>query len=180
VLDKVAAGFSALDVTVSDLLHFTSDRDPQLARFPLRGLVEEMLASLALQFEAQAVRSVIEIPADGQITADREMIRRALLNLVLNAVDAMPRGGTLTVRLAHGPQGVELQVADTGEGLSEDALHRAFEPFYTTKAGGTGLGLAIVYRIAEVHRGAVAAANDPHGGAVFTVRLPNSCQEVAA
>lgn len=74
VLDKVAAGFSALDVTVSDLLHFTSDRDPQWRSFLLRGLVEETVSSLALQFEAQSVRSVIQIPADQRLTADREMI----------------------------------------------------------------------------------------------------------
>jgi len=138
------------------------------------------VASLSVQFEAQAIRAGIDIPPDLHITADRDMIRRALVNLMLNAVDAMPQGGTLSIRSSCRAQAVELEVADTGPGLSDETLRRAFEPFYTTKPGGTGLGLAIVFRIAEVHRGAVVAANDPHGGAVLTIRLPRSCQEAAA
>ncbi len=202
MLDKIAAGFAALETTVGDLLHFTSDRDPQLRTVPLRGLVEELVASLSVQLEAQSIRAEIDIPPDQQVTADREMIRRALANLMLNAVDAMPQGGTLSVRSvyrAHGdcpefcgrtpqksglsplvtPHAVEIEVADTGPGLSDEALRRAFEPFYTTKPSGTGLGLAIVFRIAEVHRGSVAAANRPDGGAVFTIRLPRCGQEAA-
>jgi len=180
MLDKIAAGFVALETTVGDLLHFTSDRDPQLRTFPLRGLVEELVASLSLQLEAQTVRASIDIPPEQQLTADRDMIRRALLNLMLNAVDAMPQGGTLSVRSLCRAQAIEIEVADTGPGLSEETLRRAFEPFYTTKSGGTGLGLAIVFRIAEVHGGGVAAANHPKGGAVFTIRLPRFGQEAAA
>jgi signal transduction histidine kinase len=180
MLDKIAAGFAALETTVGDLLHFTSDRDPQLRTFPLGRLVEELVASLSVQLEAQTIRADIDIPPDQQITADREMIRRALVNLMLNAVDAMPHGGTLSVRSVRRAQEIELEVADTGPGLSDEALRRAFEPFYTTKPGGTGLGLAIVFRIAEVHGGTVAAANRPDGGAVFTIRLPRCGQEAAA
>ncbi len=178
--EKITAGMSALDTTVGDLLHFTSDRDPQLRAFPVRTLVEEILASLAPQLEAQSIRRSVEIPPHEEMRADREMIRRALLNLMLNALDAMPRGGVLAVRTVCGPHRVELQVADTGEGLSEEALGRAFEPFFTTKPAGTGLGLAIVYRIAEVHGGSVLAANRPEGGAMFALRLPVSRQEAAA
>ena len=180
MLDKIAAGFAALETTVGDLLHFTCDRDPQLRTFPLRRLVEELVASLSVQLEAQTIRADIDIPPEQHITADREMIRRALVNLMLNAVDAMPQGGTLSVRSVRRAQGIELEVADTGPGLSDEALRRAFEPFYTTKPGGTGLGLAIVFRIAEVHRGGAAAANGPDGGAVFTIRLPRCGQEAAA
>ena len=172
VLDKVTAGFSALENIVSDLLNFTSDRDPQWRSFPLRVLVEELIGTLSLQLEAQFVVARIEVPADQEITADREMFRRALVNLILNAVDAMPQGGTLVVRSACRLDAIEIEVADTGQGLSDEAVRRAFEPFYTTKPTGTGLGLAIVYRIAEMHRGAVRAANNPDGGAAFTVSLP--------
>jgi len=180
VLDKVAAGFTALDATVNDLLHFTSDRDPQRRAFPLRPLVDALVLSLAPQLEAQAIRAVVDVAPEATVAADREMLRRALLNLMLNAVDAMPQGGTLSVRAVRTEEGVEVQVADTGPGLSDEALGRAFEPFFTTKPGGTGLGLAIVYRIAEVHGAAVAAANQPQGGAVFTLSLPMRCQEAAA
>jgi len=179
-LDKITAGMTALDATVNDLLHFTSDRDPQLRSFALRPLVNDILGSLAPQLAAQTIHACVAVEPVEAVTADREMIRRALLNLVLNALDAMPQGGTLTVRSVRRGRSLDLEVSDTGPGLSPDALGRAFEPFFTTKPGGTGLGLAIVYRIAEVHAGTVLAANAPQGGAVITLRIPARSQEAAA
>jgi signal transduction histidine kinase len=172
VLDKVAAGFSALEAVVSDLLHFTSDRDPHWHTFFLRKLVEDVCASLAPQLSAQAIETVVDVPKELAVTADREMLRRAVLNLALNALDAMPDGGTLTVTSVVTSRGVELEVADSGAGILDHAKSRVFEPFFTTKRGGTGLGLAIVYRIAEVHGGDVTALNCPEGGAAFTLRIP--------
>jgi signal transduction histidine kinase len=180
MLDKVTAGMTALDATVNDLLHFTSDRDPQRRSFALLPLVDDILTSLAPQLAAQTIAARVEIPPTEWIVADREMIRRAMLNLVLNSLDAMPKGGTLTIRSARHAGCVEVQVSDTGPGLSAEALGRAFEPFYTTKPAGTGLGLAIVYRIAEVHGGSVAASNHSQGGARFILSLPGSSQEAAA
>jgi signal transduction histidine kinase len=172
VLDKIAAGFTALDATVNDLLQFTSERDPQWQTFFPRKLIEDVCASLAPQMSAQGIETVVDVPQRLLMTADQEMLRRAVLNLVLNALDAMPDGGTLTITCVSTSRGVELEVADSGAGLSDDARARAFEPFFTTKRGGTGLGLAIVYRIAEVHGGDVTAANCPEGGAAFTLRIP--------
>jgi signal transduction histidine kinase len=180
VLEKIEQGFAALDVTVNDLLNFTSDRDPVMEPFALGKLVEELAGSLRPQLEAQAIDMVIEVPENQTITADRDMLRRAVLNLILNAVDAMPKGGTLTVRSARGPEGIEISVADTGPGMSKETQAKAFEPFYTTKQGGTGLGLAIVYRIAEVHGGSVTAANGPESGALVTLSLPQAALEAAA
>jgi len=180
VLDKIKAGMTALDATVHDLLHFTSDRDPQRRPFPLRPLIDDLLASLAPQLSAQTISVQVEISPADWVVADREMIRRAVLNLVLNALDAMPHGGTLAIRSIRQAESIELEVVDTGPGLSAEALGRAFEPFYTTKPAGTGLGLAIVYRIAEVHGGRVAAHNHPDGGARFTLSLPVLSQEAAA
>jgi len=164
ILEKIAAGFTALEATVNDLLHFTSDRDPQWQTFPLRRLIEDVHASLAPQFLAQAIKLVADVPQGQFITADQHLLRRAVLNLMLNALDAMPDGGTLTVTSFCGPRGLELEIADSGPGLSDEVLQRAFEPFFTTKRGGTGLGLAIVARIAEVHGGEATAANCPEGG----------------
>jgi signal transduction histidine kinase len=148
--------------------------------FSLRKLVEELLGSLAPQLAAQSIRATADVPEDRPVTADRDMLRRAVLNLLLNALDAMPDGGLLRVRASAGPEGLQLAVADTGPGLSDDARRRAFEPFFTTKPGGTGLGLAIVCRIAEVHGGEVTAANGPDRGATFTLRIPARAQEAAA
>jgi signal transduction histidine kinase len=180
MLEKVSSGFRAMDVMVNDLLHFTSDRDPQFSRFPLHKLLAEVEASLAPQLAAQQIRFRLMVPPRQTMTADREMVRRAVLNLVLNALDAMPQGGDLTISAGESAEGVELQVADNGPGLPDDpgAPGRIFEPFYTTKQGGTGLGLAIVSRIAEAHGGAVAAASGlgapgtPGRGAIFTLTFP--------
>jgi signal transduction histidine kinase len=180
VVQEIESGIAALDVTVNDLLHFTSDREPRWEPIAVRRLVNDVLCGLGPQFEAQAIEVVVDVPAEMVVSADAEMLRRALLNLVLNAVDAMPRGGELVVTGCQGPAGVELEVADSGCGLEDDSLRRAFEPFFTTKQGGTGLGLAIVYRVAEVHRGDVTATNCPEGGAAFTLRIPLPAMEAAA
>jgi len=180
VVDKIEAGFTSLDVTVKDLLHFTADRDPHWQTFRLRSLINDVRASLAPQLSAQKIETVIDVSKDYLVTADRNMLRGAILNLALNALDAMPDGGTLTVTSYSTPQGMELEIADSGLGLSDDVKRRAFEPFFSTKGGGTGLGLAIVYRIAEVHGGAVTAMNCPDGGAAFTLCIPQPGMEAAA
>jgi len=181
LLDKISAGFTALDATVNDLLHFTAERDPHLKTFKLKKLIEDVCSSLSPQFEAQGIETIIDISLSQTITADSDMLRRVALNLLLNAVDAMPEGGTINVSACDEADCVELNIADTGPGLSADVRHRVFEPFFTTKPGGTGLGLAIVYRIAEVHRGTVTAADNPGGGAVFSLRIPRAkVMEVAA
>ncbi|TWT86528.1 Sporulation kinase A [Pseudobythopirellula maris] len=172
VLSKIEAGFTALDATVNDLLSFTAHRQPQWGGFLVCTLVEEVCASLAPQFEAQGVEVDVDVPPNTTLMADREQIRRALLNLVLNALDVMPTGGELVVTSFDGPRGFELEVADSGPGITDEQKKRLFEPFFTTKETGTGLGLSVVMHVAEAHGGTVTATNCPQGGAAFTVRIP--------
>ena len=108
------------------------------------------------------------------------MLRRCVLNLALNAIDAMPAGGELVVTSYSGHDGYELEIADSGPGLPEDVRRRMFEPFFTTKSSGTGLGLAIVGRMVEVHGGEIMARNCPEGGAAFTLRFPVRQQALEA
>ena len=172
VLEKIESGFAALETTVHDLLNFTTDREPRLTNFFIRDLVDDIHASLAPQVAAQAIEVDTDVPEQLVVRADRDMLRRAALNLTLNALDAMPDGGTLVFRGRCNGNGVDLEIADTGPGLSEETRRRVFEPFFTTKSGGTGLGLAIVYRIVDAHGGEVRADNRRSGGAVFTLCLP--------
>jgi signal transduction histidine kinase len=172
VLAKVEAGFTALDATVNDLLNFTAHREPQWRSFIVPDLVEEIFDALAPQLDAQGIEVSLDVPPNTVVTADREMMRRAILNLVLNAIDAMPRGGELVVTSYERQGGLELEIADSGPGLPEDQLARVFDPFFTTKPSGTGLGLSIVHRIVEAHGGRVTAMNCPEGGAAFTIELP--------
>ncbi len=180
IVDKIEAGFTALEATVNDLLQFTSNRAPSWQTFYLEAVVQEVCDALRPQFVAQGIRTDVDIPSQLAIIADRDMLRRATLNLILNALDAMPEGGELAVTGTSGPQGIELEVADSGPGIGDYDEPRLFEPFFTTKSGGTGLGLAIVERIASAHGGDVCASNCPQGGAAFTIRLPARHMEAAA
>ena len=172
VLDKISAGFTEVDACVNDLLHFTAERDPKREMIDVCRLANEVLASVAPQLAAQGIVATVDCKTAPRVLADREMLRRVLLNLALNAIDAMPDGGRLFISANEGFRGFELEVADTGAGLCDEARRRAFEPFFSTKSHGTGLGLAIVERIAEAHGGACLAQNCPDGGAAFTLRIP--------
>jgi signal transduction histidine kinase len=143
-------------------------------------LVEEVCDSVGPQLDAQMIDVEVDVPPQTLLTADREMVRRALLNLVLNAVDVMPEGGSLVITSYDSIRGFELEVADSGPGLSEEDQRRVFEPFYSTKQHGTGLGLAVVYHVAEAHGGTVTAANCPEGGAAFTIKFPRKQMRAAA
>jgi two-component system, NtrC family, nitrogen regulation sensor histidine kinase NtrY len=106
------------------------------------------------------------------IQADPDLLHRALSNLVLNSLDAMPSGGTLTVRTGHGDGVVGVEISDTGAGLTPEECERLFTPYYTTKRMGTGLGLAIVQSIVSDHFGKVSVESTPGHGATFRIELP--------
>lgn len=148
--------------------------------FPLRELVEEVFQSLGPRLREQTIQTVIDVPADHLAAGDGELLRRAARNLMLNAIDAMPEGGCLTVTSAAGANLLELEIADTGPALSEEERYQAFELLPTAQRGGTGWGLAVVRRIAELHGGSVTAANCPDGGVAFTLRIPRTAALEAA
>ena len=180
ILAKVEAGFTTLDATVNDLLNFTAHREPRWQEFIVRDLVDEICEAIGPQLEAQNIEVSVDVPPYGTVTADREMLRRAVLNLTLNAIDVMPRGGDLVITSFDGPRGFELEVADSGPGIAPDQAPRVFDPFFTTKDHGTGLGLAIVQRIADAHGGKITVMNCPDGGAAFTIMLPRRGGEMRA
>jgi signal transduction histidine kinase len=106
------------------------------------------------------------------VRADGEMLRQALLNLVLNGMQAMPDGGSLRIRVRREQNWAVIQIADDGEGIAPELMPRIFELYFTTKAKGSGIGLAMTYRIVQMHGGAVEVVSEAGQGAVFTMRLP--------
>ena len=180
ILTKVEAGFTALDTTVNDLLNFTFHREPQWRAFPVRDLIDEVCGAVGPQLAAQKIRVETDVAPGMLLSANREMLRRAVMYLMLNALDVMQDGGELVITSFVDKSGFELEIADSGPGLDEEQLKHVFEPFYTTKSSGTGLGLAIVHRIAEAHGGRVTAVNCPEGGAAFTIELPRQAMGAAA
>lgn len=108
-----------------------------------------------------------------ELQADAGLLRQALLNLALNACQAMPDGGTLTMSARRGKGGqVILEVEDTGTGIARDQLEKIFDLYYTTKPGGSGIGLSMVYRIAHLHGGEVEVESTPGRGTRFRLLLP--------
>jgi signal transduction histidine kinase len=149
--------------------------------FSLRESVEEVIASLEPRLSDQAIQATIDIPSGQYVTADRELLGRAVRNLVLNAVDAMPKGGSLVATSSIGSHGVELEIADTGPTLSDEEREQVFELLPTAQRSGAGWGLAMVRRIAELHGGTITVANCPEGGVAFTLLIPHkSALEAAA
>jgi two-component system NtrC family sensor kinase len=128
-------------------------------------LFEPQLAQARVRAEA-----VLD-PRLRPVEADPEQMTRVLRNLILNAIDAMPEGGTLTVRTSAGEGGVRLEVSDTGQGLTPEECSRLFTPYYTTKTHGTGLGLAIVQSVVSDHQGRVSVESPPGKGTTFRIEL---------
>jgi len=107
-----------------------------------------------------------------EIDADADLLHRAFQNLVLNALDAMPAGGTLTMRTSQHEGNIRIEVADTGKGLTPEECSRLFTPYYTTKVQGTGLGLAIIQSVVSDHRGTISVTSDEGRGTTFRIELP--------
>ncbi len=151
---------------------------PQLQPVDVNQLVRNVMKLFSAQFDA-AQKAPIEsrLELDDQlapIQADPDLLHRAVQNLVLNAMDAMPSGGTLRVRTEKRDGGVRLEVSDTGKGLTREECQRLFTPYYTTKQHGTGLGLAIVQSVVSDHGGHISVSSEPEHGTRFVVDLPHS------
>jgi two-component system NtrC family sensor kinase len=114
------------------------------------------------------------------IAGDPDLLHRALSNLVLNAMDAMPQGGTLTLRTSRQGGNVRIEVSDMGTGLTPEECERLFTPYYTSKAHGTGLGLAIVQSVINDHGGRISVRSEPGQGTTFVIELPNNMEKVSA
>lgn len=179
IIDKLEAGCAEVQATVNDMLSFALDREPTWRKFSLNDLVAELSENLAPQLAAHEIQLRVDVPSLA-VWADRDLLRRALTNLMLNAVDVLPHGGGIWVTAWQNQDRLEIEVADSGPGLSDEISPRIFEPFFTTKSEGAGLGLAIVQRVAESHGGDVAVQNCPEGGAAFTLRIPHRLLEAAA
>src|SRR5262249_3703913 len=136
----------------------------------LNALVSETLKFFEAQLGQANVRAKAELDTTLRaVQADPEQISRVLRNLVLNAIDAMPEGGTLTLRTFALPGVARLEVSDTGQGLPPEECGRLFTPYYTTKTHGTGLGLAIVQSVVSDHGGRISVESEKGKGATFRI-----------
>jgi two-component system, NtrC family, nitrogen regulation sensor histidine kinase NtrY len=176
----LATEIANLKTIIGRFSDFSKMPKPELERIDANDLVErvralyETAAGQAAGVNAKIMVVVDVADAPMLLDADPELLHRALSNLVLNAMDAMPDGGVLTIS-AH-PKGemIELRVADTGQGMTPEECERLFTPYYTTKQHGTGLGLAIVQSVVADHAGTIAVESPAGGGATFIITLPRA------
>ncbi len=172
LLEAIQEEADRLNRIVGDLLDFARPAEPAIRAEPLDRLVEDSLVSALAQVEGAIEVHREYDEALPPVPLDAHQVRQAVVNLVVNALHAMPDGGLLTVRTRAEAGYAVVEVGDTGPGVPEEMRPRIFEPFFTTKATGTGLGLAVVRRIAEGHGGFVDLAPGRDRGATFQLRFP--------
>ncbi|MEM2367522.1 MAG: PAS domain S-box protein, partial [Candidatus Bathyarchaeia archaeon] len=154
---------------INDLLDYSREIKLDITEASPKALVEEALASVEIPSNIHVVKVVRSSP---KIRADFEKVKRVLVNLIRNAVDAMPKGGTLTIGCRRRGAKVEFVVADTGVGMSEETMKKLWTPLFTTKAKGMGFGLSICKRFVEAHGGTIKVESALGKGSTFTVTLP--------
>ena len=176
-LQRVQNECNRLDQLMSDVLFFSRPLELKIEPLDLEALMERILARWKPRLSQAGVSHRATYAQDAQkALADSRTLEQVIVNLITNAIEAMPEGGTISIAVAmsHSVQGtmVELKIADTGPGIPPDVINRIYDPFFTTKKEGTGLGLAISRRIVNAHRGSLNVESFPDAGTVFTISLP--------
>ncbi len=159
---------------IQGMLGFARYSEPDMQRVDLREVIDRAIEFSGWYAEKNGVRIETVLSGRFSVVADAGHLQQALLNLIMNGVQAMPEGGTLTVRLDHPARSrfARIQVEDQGHGMEPEQLSQVWEVFYSTKPGGTGLGLPVVQRIIDEHRGYVEVESTPGKGTCFTILLP--------
>jgi signal transduction histidine kinase len=176
VVRKISAGVKRLDGLVGQVLQFSREIRASPEDADLVEIIAQAVEYAAPTFEQRGVRCVVDGPDALPASIDALLIGQAVLNLVLNAAEALEPGGVVTLTYRQPSEQREakqfvLAVRDDGPGIPPDLLDKVFNPFFTTKDTGTGLGLAIVHRVVEAHDGTITAANAEGGGALFEIRI---------
>lgn len=171
VMRDIVGRIDSLSDLINDLMLYARPRAPRLSQIELRPLISDAVTIVRRDPAAQSIDIVIE-GADVSASVDSELIRATILNLVLNAVQAMAGPGRISVKLGQSGNFATIEVRDNGPGIPVDIRNQVFEPFFTTKARGGGLGLPIAKRTAELHGGSLALECPDGGGTVVTIKLP--------
>lgn len=172
-VQKLQAECQRLTSLANDFLRFARIKELERRPTDLSKAVEEMVDFFEPTAKAANIDIRTYLPADlPLVPLHKEMFEQAVLNLLLNAEQAMPDGGQITLQAEREPGFVRLSIIDTGKGMAPDTLKKVFEPFFSTKRTGSGLGLPTTKRIIEAHGGTIAVESEVGKGTRFTLRFP--------
>ena len=177
------AEIANLKTIISRFSEFSRMPLPHFRSVQLNEILQNVARLLQAQLQSQQgspIECRMELAENlAPVAADTELLHTAFFNLALNAVDAMPKGGTLTLRTSNRGNRALVEISDTGSGLTKEECERLFTPYYTSKAHGTGLGLAIVQSVISDHGGKISVRSQPGQGATFIIELPRNPEKLA-
>lgn len=175
----IAQGADDLNQLVTQILFYAKPSHPQLEMVDVKRLIEEVrqLLQADATWNAQTLFRVEGGQESLVVPLDPQLFKTALLNLCVNALQAMPSGGTLEIKIESTSSEVILFVQDTGSGIAPEHLSQIFSPFFTTKSTGTGLGLAEVYQVIQGHHGSIDVESEPGKGTLFIIKIPLKVEE---
>ncbi len=169
MLSTIEKGIERSESIIAGLLDYSREMRLETTETDLNSLTSE---ALSLARVPENVRVLNLTDSNLRIMVDRQKITRVFLNIITNAIEAMPEGGTLTVTTKQSNSNVELMFSDTGAGMTAEVMKQIWEPLFTTKSRGIGLGLPACKRIVEAHRGTISVESTPGKGSTFIVNLP--------
>jgi PAS domain S-box-containing protein len=169
MFDLIERDIEHADRIVNDLLEYSKELRLELTETSAKSITRD---SLILAKVPKSIRVVDSTEDEPRITLDAEKMKRVFVNLIRNAVDAMPEGGTLTIMSSKSDGKLQTSFTDTGVGMTREDMEKLWNPLFTTKARGIGLGLPIAKRLVEAHGGSISVESDVGKGTVFTVTLP--------
>ncbi|MCE5252265.1 hypothetical protein LLG96_18850 [bacterium] len=172
LLSTVSREIARISTIVDNFLRYARPPELVLTRVRVGELISEILGIVGEKARSEDITVTTDIEPDLASSCDADQMKQAILNVVLNALDATPKQGTVFIRARKHKGGIAVEVQDTGSGIPDENLPKIFDPYFTTKANGTGLGLSEVHRIVTAHGGRITAENGVKGGAVFTITLP--------
>jgi len=170
-IDMMVSEIDRLDALLKSLLLFRQEEAGAIQRQPILPIIERSLAVVQPHAQERGVTLRLDQSASADASVDSDQLQQAMMNLLLNAVDASEPGGVVSVRMQMEEKHIDIAVEDSGPGLSAESQDQVFEAFYTTKAGGTGLGLAVTKTVLEKMGARIQASNHANG-ARFTIQLP--------
>jgi len=174
-MDTISREILRLDRVVKTFLDFTRPLELKLGDVEVEEFVEEIVQLARPQAAAAGIQVVVKQEAQGAaLRVDRDLLKQAVLNVVVNAIEAMPQGGELRIESGLHEDQAEIRVSDTGPGIPPQLREKIFRLYFTTKKEGSGIGLAMTFRVVQLHDGTIEFSSEPGEGTTFVLRLPTA------